>query len=737
MAHEKTIIFKNTITEPITITELGITIEVGENSYAEYEEILAIETSDELVDFINSEIIVVNDGTQDLAPIPALEYLQIGSNFIQNYYSKEETDTIINNIVVNNITNIENQLIEDYYTKNEVNTKLSEIEGYGIVGGVDDINDLPENYTGNVGDIYIVRMSVGLGSGGPAPYTANTDTGLYLPMETSWEDELGHEGESNSSMNPVSSPLTPPFGTNYCDFDGHNDYLEFDENHDFGEGPTLTVGGWIYPREGKNRGIIGRWDDGDGWKIDLYGNKLRASLDTLSMSPVQFKDSNSISLNEWTHVAMVYDGNYCILYRNATEVNRVSASGTTIDSYDEDVLVGKWMGGGDDDDEDEDEDEDEGNSKYFNGGMKDFFIQNSAMTQEQLQHLVTGNFESFADEGFYQWDGNEWVFLARNTGENGGGSGSSYHNSLLGLNSDDYQHLTQNEKLGLTDGGDTSLHTHDDRYYTESEIDSKMQEKANTSHTHSNIYTKSEVDSAINNITFSDISSNDSSTNVTGAELESLTNGSNADHLHTHTGTGSGGGTGGLDDAYDNHSQHSQGSGREISVDFGPISLEASNGFAPLRLQEIDYVPSQWLNTGHICVYDSELFIYDATRSCWNSVSGYYIGGGFNSNNIKNTYLKGYNGGPFTDNVGWVAPWDGVVVAMSVSSNKETWQAIELRKNGNSTSAKVWYNHNKKAWSKDIDVKFSEGDVLNFYATENADDCNQPQVWAIIKRVIS
>ena len=45
------------------------------------------------------------------------------------------------------------------------------------------------------------------------------------------------------------------------------------------------------------------------------------------------------------------------------------------------------------------------------------------------------------------------------------------HNDLGGLNAGDYKHLTAVNHTDLTDSGDCSIHTHDDRYYTESEVD--------------------------------------------------------------------------------------------------------------------------------------------------------------------------------------------------------------------------------------------------------------------------
>ena len=44
------------------------------------------------------------------------------------------------------------------------------------------------------------------------------------------------------------------------------------------------------------------------------------------------------------------------------------------------------------------------------------------------------------------------------------------HNSLTGLNAGDYQHLTAAQDTDLTDSGNCSIHKHDDRYYTETEV---------------------------------------------------------------------------------------------------------------------------------------------------------------------------------------------------------------------------------------------------------------------------
>lgn len=545
----------------------------------------------------------------------------------------------------------------------------------------------------------------------PGVYTPTSNTFIYMKLDGNKLNQIGAYQPSVHSSPSYESGLS-----GQCAVLDTDDYYYFDSNPSFGQEDQLSIGMFVYFESFQTYDtLIQRYESGndEGFRFGLHDGKIELELGD-GPHFLRLTSQNQIPLNQWVHIGFSYSDGLTKLYEQAQVVNSSTSFFGRINSNDKTLYINY-------------------DSSYGHGAnvkIEDLFATNESLLQKDFESIAFGEpTEEYRREGFYQWSGTDWIFLAANT------SGSStQHNSLQGLNQGDFQHLTSTEYNDLT-SGESSLHNHDNRYYTETEIDNKLSQKSDVDHTHSDYYTKTQVDNLIDSIDYAKVSSNDSSTNITGAELESLTNGSNADSLHTHSG-GSGSGSGGLDEAYDNHNQWSHGGGREIEVDHGPVDLQASNGFAPLRLAEINYVPNQWLNTGHMCVYDSELFIYDATRGCWNSVSGYYIGGGFNSNNIKNTYLKGYNGASFTDDVGWVAPWDGVVVSMAASSNDNTEQAIELRKNGNSTSAKIWYGNSKKAWSNSIDVKFSEGDVLNFYATEWANSCNRPQAWAIIKRRI-
>ena len=84
------------------------------------------------------------------------------------------------------------------------------------------------------------------------------------------------------------------------------------------------------------------------------------------------------------------------------------------------------------------------------------------------------------------------------------------------------QSLSANQGMvlkGLLDGKAASSHTHDDRYYTESEMNAKLNGKANASHTHDDrYYTESEMNTKLNGK-------------------------ANSSHTHNYAGSSSAGGT--------------------------------------------------------------------------------------------------------------------------------------------------------------------------------------------------
>ncbi len=115
----------------------------------------------------------------------------------------------------------------------------------------------------------------------------------------------------------------------------------------------------------------------------------------------------------------------------------------------------------------------------------DRYINTTTGLSSETSQLVTANniyewngsnwTESVTNEGFATWVENEDVVYVFN--------GSAWvkfgttvtHNNTSGKQggtTGEYYHLTQAQESGLTGGGDTTLHKHDDRYYTETELGS-------------------------------------------------------------------------------------------------------------------------------------------------------------------------------------------------------------------------------------------------------------------------
>lgn len=66
-------------------------------------------------------------------------------------------------------------------------------------------------------------------------------------------------------------------------------------------------------------------------------------------------------------------------------------------------------------------------------------------------------------DGMYVFNGTDWVQFGSTITHN-------VLNGLQGGSTGEYYHLTSAQQSGLTGGTDTTLHTHDDRYFTETEI---------------------------------------------------------------------------------------------------------------------------------------------------------------------------------------------------------------------------------------------------------------------------
>lgn len=249
-------------------------------------------------------------------------------------------------------------------------------------------------------------------------------------------------------------------------------------------------------------------------------------------------------------------------------------------------------------------------------------------------------------------------------------------------------------------------HTHDDRYYTITQVDAMAA-----------------------GMNYAWVSSHDGSTNVTGAELEALTNGSNADGLHTHTFPNYANLT--LDEAYN----HSNGIS-QINADVGHVAIQPSNGWAPLRLIEVDYTPTQGLGGGgHICVKDDIMYLYDDDRCKWLSVEGYSFQS-FSTSSSASGYMS--HGNTMNSSYGFTMPFDGTITSMSMSlQNSNASGRFTIRNNGCDVGADIYFSGGSSKFYNDaVDIDFCAGDVLETYIDQTGTKPKYPALLFMVKRRI-
>jgi hypothetical protein len=109
------------------------------------------------------------------------------------------------------------------------------------------------------------------------------------------------------------------------------------------------------------------------------------------------------------------------------------------------------------------------------------------------------------------------------------------------------------------------------------------------------------------------------------------------------------------------------------------------------------------------------------------------VGGGRNSANTTNQYLRHYDGTPFNQ-VGFTLPFDATLVGISMagSVNTQSWSA-HVRKNDEATvldSLSITNSYRNYDWYRNVD--FSAGDRIQLYMSGT--NINYPRVEVYFRR---
>ncbi|MGD1844055.1 MAG: LamG domain-containing protein [Salibacteraceae bacterium] len=114
---------------------------------------------------------------------------------------------------------------------------------------------------------------------------------------------------------PIEAPAapTPASNANTIEMDGLDDFLEVDHHPDLAGGRTYTIESWIYPTAKKLGGIVSKRKDSESnTSYSFLVAPVRGALRVffkVNKEDDDFYSNDEIPLNEWTHVAAVFDGN--------------------------------------------------------------------------------------------------------------------------------------------------------------------------------------------------------------------------------------------------------------------------------------------------------------------------------------------------------------------------------------------------------------------------------------------
>lgn len=131
----------------------------------------------------------------------------------------------------------------------------------------------------------------------------------------------------------------------------------------------------------------------------------------------------------------------------------------------------------------------------------------------------------------------------------------------------------------------------------------------------------------------------------------------------TNLGGSGGSGATSLDQAYDG--LEGSGSGATIEADSGAVVIKASNGYAALQIEPIDYTPIKNLSDGQIIYRNGIAYIYDESRGRWLSMFRQAIS--FGAKRADGVMMNLSN---FSSNMsGWPALRKGVIVGVTAQAS--------------------------------------------------------------------
>jgi hypothetical protein len=183
-----------------------------------------------------------------------------------------------------------------------------------------------------MGKIFITKKSdpflnngkLNIQRGGIDPFFNNVS--LLLPMDTSFADFSSNNFAVTVNGNAQISSAQSKFGGGSALFDG-SDYLVIDENSQFnlGDGSNYTVEMWVNMNSFQGQAdaprVISFQNSSSSWGLLVDPNNANGNLvwNNYGTSSGNIIANNAITLNTWSHIALVKNGLRVSLYVDGTE----------------------------------------------------------------------------------------------------------------------------------------------------------------------------------------------------------------------------------------------------------------------------------------------------------------------------------------------------------------------------------------------------------------------------------
>lgn len=218
------------------------------------------------------------------------------------------------------------------------------------------------------------------------------------------KDILGKRYDINRSL------LEALAGKPHMRFDGEDDYVGFSDPNDV---DYITISAWIKPAvlsgsqyivsSGRNTGTPG------GYHMFLSDSTLQGDIWKSSDSSMVFSNTLIVTVEEWQHVAFVFNGTDLIVYHNGVAATPITIATDKIKNSPYNLTIGCLS---------------YSPPSYFkfNGSICDVRIYNRALSANEVKALASGALPAFADVGASQTDlvtnGEDWTGATGSTPPN-------------------------------------------------------------------------------------------------------------------------------------------------------------------------------------------------------------------------------------------------------------------------------------------------------------------------------